>query len=120
MIALTRRTLCPTDGPAGLRHQQDRPGGGADSRVRCDCHWRYCPQSPVADVDASEVSGFLQRHPLDIVAVEEQHRDSYIIHLGELNMWVSVRSESPLFAELKRRHDQYLADHPDWNGWVAF
>jgi hypothetical protein len=37
----------------------------------------------VADVDASEVSGFLQSHALDVVAVEEQHRDSYI-QFGEL------------------------------------
>jgi hypothetical protein len=66
-----------------------------------------------ADVDASEVSGFLQSHLLDVVTVEEQHRDSYI-HLGELNTWVSVRSESPRFAELKRRHGQHLADHPGW------
>jgi hypothetical protein len=73
-----------------------------------------------ADVDASEVSGFLQGHPLDVVAVEEQHRNSYIIHLGETATWVTVSSRSPLFAELKRRHVQYVSDHPGWNGWIAF
>ena len=63
-----------------------------------------------ADVKASAVSEFLQSHPLDVVAVEEQHRDPTSFTGRTPHMGVRDTA-SLLFAELNP-HVQYLADHP--------
>ena len=70
---------------------------------------------------ASDVAPFVEECLQDRLAVEEQHHDSYIIHLSnEPIRWLSVGSGSSLFPELRRRHAQWVAEHPGWNGWVAF
>ena len=71
-------------------------------------------------VNAAEVIRFLGEHAQDRVAVEEQDHAAYLIHIGEVASWVAVRSESPVFAELRQRHAQWMTDHPGWNGWIAF
>ena len=70
---------------------------------------------------ASEVISLVKECSQERVAIEEQHRDSYIIHLSnEPIRWVSVASSSPLFLELRRRHSQWMAEHPGWKEWMGF
>ena len=70
---------------------------------------------------ASDVAPFVEECPQDPVAVEEQHHDSYIIHFSnEPIRWLSIGSGSPLFPELRRRHAQWMAEHPGWKDWIAF
>jgi hypothetical protein len=76
---------------------------------------------PARAGSASDVATLVDECPQDSVAVEEQHHDSYIIHLSnEPISWISVTSGSPLFPELRRRHAQWVAEHPGWSGWIAF
>src|SRR4029453_15500110 len=71
---------------------------------------------------AVEVARYIKACPHDRVAVEEQDHAAYIIHLSndEANiMWIMVGSQSPMFLDLRRRHDQWMAEHPGWDGWIG-
>lgn len=71
--------------------------------------------------NALDVDPFVEACTQGSVAVEEQHHDSYIIHLGNKPItWISVTSGSPLFPELRQRHAQWMAEHPDWKDWMWF
>jgi len=91
-----------------------------------------CPQ---AEVVAHVVSGPTQLKPATAfelvslvdqcerpqIAVEEQDGDSYIIHItNEPILWVVVGPTSSLLAPLREHHSRWRAQHPDWNGWIAF
>jgi hypothetical protein len=55
------------------------------------------------------------------VAVEEQDHSAYIIHLSNVpTLWVLVYQDSPIFAGLKQRHDQWKIDNPNSSGWIGF
>src|ERR1700687_5575314 len=70
---------------------------------------------------ASDVAPFVEECPQDRVAVEEQDHDSYIIHFSIAPIrWLSIGSGSPLFPERRRRHAQWMAEHPGWKDWIAF
>ena len=71
---------------------------------------------------AVDVARLLQECPRHRIAVEEQDRVFYIIHISNEpdTIWVVVRSDSPIFLELRSRQAQWMAEHPGWNGWVAF
>lgn len=78
--------------------------------------------SPLRPADALEIARCVDECPNDRIAVEEQDHKFYIIHLSnepELT-WVTVGSETPLFSELRQRHDQWATEHPEWKGWIAF
>jgi hypothetical protein len=71
---------------------------------------------------AAEVAQCIGECRQDRVAVEEQHNAFYIIHFSNDPdvVWLSVNSESPIFVELRRQHAQWMAEHPGWDGWIAF
>ena len=69
---------------------------------------------------AAEMARRIEECSRDLVAVEEQHEAFYIIHFRDdpIAVWVSVTSESPMFVELRSRHDRWMAEHPgdEWKG----
>ena len=70
---------------------------------------------------AAEISRCIEEYPLDRITVEEQDNAFYIIHIrNEPVVWVVVHSESPMFAQLRQRHTQWMVEHPGWNGWIGF
>jgi hypothetical protein len=71
---------------------------------------------------AAEIAQCIEDCPLDRMAVEEQDHTFYIIHFSNDPdiIWVSVNSESPIFAELRLRHARWMTEHPGWNGWMGF
>jgi hypothetical protein len=76
----------------------------------------------IREISVADVIRFIEQGTHDRVAVEEQHHDSYILHISNEpeSVWVTVGSESAIFPELQRLHARYKIDHPDWNGWIAF
>ena len=69
----------------------------------------------------AEALRFVNECKYERVAVEEQHRDSYIIHLSrEPLIWLIVGPEHPLFEGLRQRHVQWMTGHPGWKGWFGF
>lgn len=44
----------------------------------------------------------------------------YVIHISHEPriILISVISQSPIFSELRRRHAQWMAEHPGWDGWI--
>ena len=77
---------------------------------------------PIRAANAAEVTRFVEECPHDRVPVEEQDHKGYVIHLSNEPKlkWLLVGSESPIFLEIRRRHAQWMTEHPGWNGWVAF
>jgi hypothetical protein len=75
-----------------------------------------------AGASAAEIARCIHECPHDRVAVEEQDNTFYLIHFSNDRdiAWVSVNSESPIFVELRLRHVRWMAEHPGWNGWIAF
>jgi hypothetical protein len=71
---------------------------------------------------AAELSRCIEESPHDRIAVEEQDKTFYIIHIRNEPdiIWVSVNSESPIFVKLRQRHARWMAEHPGWNGWIGF
>jgi hypothetical protein len=70
---------------------------------------------------AAEAARFVDECKCQLIAVEEQHRNSYIIHLSrEPLIWLVVGPEHPLFAVLRQRHGQWMTKHPGWKGWFGF
>jgi hypothetical protein len=78
--------------------------------------------TPIRAANAAEVIQFVDECPHDGVAVEEQDRKFYIVHLSNEPklLWLVIGSESPIFLELQRRHLQWKTERPDWKGWIAF
>jgi hypothetical protein len=72
--------------------------------------------------DALETARLVDECPNDQIAVEEQHHQAYVIHLSNepKMIWLSVGSEAPIFFGLRKRHERWTNEHPDWNGWIAF
>ena len=83
---------------------------------------RLSTGSSFRDVRAAEITGLLVERPQERLAVEEQDHVAYIVHISDEPdiVWLLVTPKSPLFAELRRRHAQWAADHPGWNGWIGF
>ncbi len=77
---------------------------------------------PIRAANAAEVTGFVEECAHERVAVEEQDHKSYIIHLSNEPKlkWLVVGPESPIFLEIQQRHAQWMTEHPDWKGWMAF
>ena len=71
---------------------------------------------------ASDIARLVDQCQEERVGVEEQHGDSYIIHLADepALVWVEVERESPLFQDLRQLHRQWTSVHPGWKGWIAF
>ena len=78
------------------------------------------PRRQAARVD--EITRVIENCPHSRIAVEEQDYTFYIVHVSnepEL-VWVLISSESALFTELRRRHAEWVAEHPGWDGWIGF
>lgn len=73
-------------------------------------------------VKAAEVTRLIEECPHDRIDVEEHDRTFYIIQISDQPTlkWVAVFPESPIFDELRRRHAQWMVDHPGWKGWIVF
>jgi hypothetical protein len=70
---------------------------------------------------ADEITRVIEECPHSRIAVEEQDHAFYIIHINnEPVVWLVIPSESPVFMELRRRHSEWMAERPGWNGWMAF
>ena len=70
---------------------------------------------------AADLAAFLESCPHDRIAAEEQDHTSYVLHLSNKPIvWVMVDSQSPLLHDVRQRHVAWKADHPDWDGWIAF
>jgi hypothetical protein len=52
----------------------------------------------------------------------KKDRRAYVIHLRNEPdiLWVLVRSEEPIFTNLRQQHARWITEHPGWNGWIAF
>jgi len=69
-----------------------------------------CP----AEVSADTVSAIVAAYPAERITVEEQGRAAYLLHLyyplsmdpPDLERWILIGAESPLFKELRTRHEQ--------------
>jgi hypothetical protein len=74
------------------------------------------------DARVDEIAQVIEKCPHNRIAVEEQDHAFYIIHISNAPdvVGIVILSESPLFVELRRRHAIWMAEHPDWNGWIAF
>lgn len=65
-------------------------------------------------VSVERLAGMLDTYPADRIVVEEQDGRDYILHMyhpfsldpPDLERWILIRPESPLFQELRRQHDQ--------------
>jgi hypothetical protein len=52
----------------------------------------------------------------------KKDRRAYVIRLRNEPdiLWVLVRSEEPIFTNLRQQHARWITEHPGWNGWIAF
>jgi hypothetical protein len=73
-------------------------------------------------VSVADVIRFIEASARPRVPVEEQHHHDYIVHISDEPqiLWLSIGPKSPIFPELQRLHARYKAEHPGWNGWIAF
>lgn len=70
---------------------------------------------------AVEIVRLLEKCSEERVAVEEQDRAFYIVHISnEPIVWVSVDSKSPIFVALREFHGRWNAANPNWKGWIGF
>jgi hypothetical protein len=65
-------------------------------------------------VNATEVLRLVEESPHERLAVEEQDHSFYIIHVRDepTPVWVSVKSDSPIFAALALQHSRWKLEHP--------
>ena len=65
-------------------------------------------------VNATEVLRLVEESPYERLAVEEQDHSFYIIHVRDepTLTWVSVKSDSPIFAALALQQSQWKLEHP--------
>lgn len=77
---------------------------------------------PIRAASAAEVAQSIEECPDEHVAVEEQDKEFYVIHLNNAPKfkWLLVGSESPIFLELRQRHARWATENPSWKGWIAF
>jgi len=62
---------------------------------------------------AADIARLLEECSRDRIGVEEQDSAFYVIHISnEPIIWIVVKSESPIFMELRSRHERWVADHP--------
>jgi len=73
--------------------------------------------SATADQVASCLAGADDR-----LAVEEQDRAFYIIHIRNEPdiLWIMVKSESEIFPALRQLHTDWTAEHPGAKDWIGF
>ena len=72
------------------------------------------PENDRRNVSVETVVEMLATYPADRIVVEEQDGGAYIIHMyhpfsldsPDLERWILIKSESPLFEELRRQHDK--------------
>ena len=73
------------------------------------------------EASLSEMARLVGECAQEKVAVEEQDGTAYIVHLSnEPILWLFVYKDSRLLNALKRSHAEFLAEHPGWDGWIAF
>ena len=76
---------------------------------------------PFRAATAAEAIRFVEECPQDRVAAEEQDHALYVLHLSnDPIQWLTIHSKSPIFLEIRRRHDEWKSEHPGWNGWIGF
>ena len=77
------------------------------------------PPRPVSPIEAARLVDECRN---DRIAVEEQDHTSYIVRLSNEPeiIWLVVVPETPIFLELRQRHQRWVTEHPNWNGWIAF
>jgi hypothetical protein len=76
----------------------------------------------IRDVSIADVIRFVEAFSRERLAVEEQHHDSYVVHINnepEIR-WISVGSKSAIFPELQKLHARWMTEHPGWNAWIGF
>lgn len=69
---------------------------------------------PATAVSVAMAIEMLASFPIERIAVEEQDARSYIVHLHhpldidppEIEKWILIKPGSPLFEELRRRHER--------------
>jgi len=73
-------------------------------------------------LDALEAGRLIDECRNDRIAVEEQDHTGYIVHLSNEPeiIWFGVVPDSPIFLELRQRHQRWVTEHPNWDGWIAF
>jgi hypothetical protein len=67
-----------------------------------------------AELSAEAVKAIVAAYPAERIAVEEHDRAAYVLHLyyplsmdpPDPERWILIGSESPLFRELRMRHEQ--------------
>lgn len=76
----------------------------------------------VRPIDALEMVKLLESCRNDRLAVEEQDRSSYIIHISNQPeiIWILVMPESEIYAAIRERHKQWTTANQGWNEWIAF
>src|SRR5438093_8250140 len=72
--------------------------------------------------NATEVLRLLEESVHERLAVEEQDHSFFIIHISKepTLLWVSVTSDSPIFAGLAQWQARWTVEHPNWAGWTGF
>jgi hypothetical protein len=84
-------------------------------------HMVDVPSKRILPVTTIQIAQLVNECGSDLVAVEEQDGNSYIIHLNDKPVvWVMIGTTSPIFHELRHRHSQWMTEHPGWKGWIAF
>jgi hypothetical protein len=94
--------------------------GAIGKLLTSDLHQRQ--ELGLQPVQAEEIARLIEECPHRRFDVEEQDHAYYIVHISnEPNrVWVVISSQSPMFLELRDRHEQWMTDHPGWNGWMGF
>ena len=72
------------------------------------------PENDRLKVSVETLVGMLATYPGDRIVVEEQDGRAYIVHMyhpfgldpPDLERWILIKPESPLFEELRRQHDE--------------
>jgi hypothetical protein len=64
--------------------------------------------------DATEVVHLVEQVSHERIAVEEQDHSFFIIHVSDepTLIWISVKSDSPIFGGLAQQQTQWKLDHP--------
>ncbi|MGA2420379.1 MAG: hypothetical protein ABSG69_09865 [Candidatus Acidiferrum sp.] len=82
---------------------------------------KICDGGAIRAVTLADVIRLIETSSRERLTVEEQHHDSYIVHINNEPqiLWIVVGPESPIFPELQKLHARWMAEHPGWNGWIA-
>ena len=98
------------------------PSDAALGAVLDDREERVRGRSPWVRATASQIVALVSLSGLNPVPVEEQYGESYVIHLcnSPEYVWILVDADSPICAELRTRHHQWMREHPNYRDWIAF